>query len=359
MQNILTERIGIASLFLLAVFSFFGWYAFFNDTITSYVGGTISMLLGFSFAGIFFFIGAILWQNRLEMLLGGLLPFVPLLLFTQVWYVALAVCIAFLVTLVSIHFIHAEKHERIRFQFFKVTEAGQFFFIMSLSLVIATAYFSRIEHASWEELVPRFRLGESTANIILKTASYWQPELGQLQTSQTSVDEYLIRLSEEKTLPAEPLPGEQPGGASETFGVEFSLVPGIEERLRQAGISFEDIAASPAIRDYYLQAGRLQLSELAGREVRGSDPITLVFSEVIQSRLIETFNGTDRINRLPVRAIPFALAVILFLTLLPLGSFLGYFWRAFGYIVFLFLLKTEQLEIVEHLDEVEELEVTD
>ncbi|MEI9966829.1 MAG: hypothetical protein WDN67_04320 [Candidatus Moraniibacteriota bacterium] len=61
MHKILAERIGIASLLLLGLFSFAGWYAFFHQSFAAYISGTQSILLGFSLAGTFFFLGALVW----------------------------------------------------------------------------------------------------------------------------------------------------------------------------------------------------------------------------------------------------------------------------------------------------------
>ena len=81
MQRILSERIGLASLLLLFGFSFFGWYVLFQGTLAGYVSLTLSLLLGFSFACVFFFLGVFLWHELYERLLGALLPFVPVLFF--------------------------------------------------------------------------------------------------------------------------------------------------------------------------------------------------------------------------------------------------------------------------------------
>lgn len=314
------------------------------------------MVLGFSFACVFFFLGSILWYQRWEMFLGSVLMFLPSLIFAPNAVMGSMVIISSLLAFIAILVIHAEKRQRIRFQYFRINQAGQLYFILGLSLAIATAYFVIIRGSSWEELVPRLRLGEGSATFILKAASYWQPELKNLNRNQVSVDSYLLRLAADKNRPADL---QKAAGSSQSFELELSLVPGMEGRLKEAGLSFADVDASPAAREYYLEMGREQLSLLAGREVSGSEPIGLVFSQVIQQRLIDTLEGQDNVSSLPVEAIPTALAVLLFLTLVPVGTLLAYVWLFIGYLVFLFLIRIKQMEIREHLDEVEELDVTD
>ena len=82
-----------------------------------------------------------------------------------------------------------------------------------------------------------------------------------------------------------------------------------------------------------------------------------VISQILQRKIITTLDGTDQVKRVSPDVIPTAIAVVLFLALIPLGTLLAYVWLLFGYGVFLYLLKTKQIEIREHLDEVEELRV--
>lgn len=360
MEKLFSERIGIASLFLLALFSVVGWYAFFSDTLSSYLEGAQAILLGFSFASIFFFLGSLIWEDPRERVFGALLPFAPLLIFQHTPGVIVAVLIASASAYFAIRLIQTEKEERIRFQYFKTVQAGQFFFILGLSLAIATSQYVTLSKASWEEIVPRFRLGEGSASLILKAASYWQPELQTLQADRTTVDEYLLGLAEARAADetdAPPLPPDQDRRRS--FSVELNLVPGVERELAEEGSSFSDVLASPEVRERYLAAGRSTLAELSRQPVSGDDPIVLVFSAVLQRQIINAASGTGNVNELSGSALPLALSVLLFLALLPLGALLSYVWHFFGYAALVYLLRTRQVEIVTHTERVEELEVAD
>lgn len=353
MQNIFSERIGLASLLLLFVFSLFGWYSLFHGTFTGYGNLTLSLLLGFSFACIFFFLGALLWHERYERILGATLPFLPVIFFAQELVIVSAVLVAIMLTYLAIHLIRKEKSERIRFQYFRVGQAGQVYFVTALALTISVAYFTLIRQASWEELVPKLRLGESTTTILLRTLSTWQPELANVKSEQLTVDEYLMSLTEE------PNPAlENKKKNDQLLSLEVSLIPGIEERLGEAGLTMMDVRNSPQAKALYLESGHRHFTWLVGGEVRGDEPINAVMSQVIQRKIISALDGTGQASTLSPDTVPTAIAVVVFLALIPLGTVLGYVWLLLGYLFFLLLLRTHQLEIREHLDEVEELEVT-
>ncbi len=351
MQRILSERIGLASLFLLFCFSVFGWYVLFQGTLMGYVSLTLSLLSGFFFTCVFFFLGVFLWHRVYERLLGALLPFLPVLFFRHDLLIIGAVIGSMVLTYLAIHFIQKEKKERIHFQYFRVNHAGQIYFVIALALSISTAYFSIIRDASWEELVPKLRLGESTSTLLLRTIAKWQPQLADIKEEGLTVDEYLLSLAEEgRTVPA-------PTSDDQLFSLEVSLVPGIEERLHQAGLSFADVRNSPQARQFYLESGHAHFTWLVGGEVKGNEPMNAVVSQIIQRKIIRTLDGTEEASQLSGDTVPIAISVVVFLALIPLGSLLGYLWLFCGYVIFLLLLKTKQIEIRHHLDEIEELEV--
>jgi hypothetical protein len=351
MQNIFSERIGLISLFFLFVFSLFGWYVLFSGTLTGYGSLTVSLLLGFSFACIFFFLGVILWHERYERLLGATLPFLPIIFFAQELVIVASIIVAILLTYLAITLIRKEKRERIRFQYFRVNQAGQLYFIMALALTISVAYFTLIRQASWEELVPKLRLGESSTTLLLRSIATWQPELARVKSEELTVDEYLLSLS------VEPDPTQTKKFDDQLLSFEVSLIPGIEQNLREAGLTMEDVRNSPQAKNFYLESGRSHFTWLVGGEVKGNEPISAVVSQVIQRKIIRTLDGSNQTSQLTADTVPIAIAVVLFLALIPLGTILGYVWLTLGYLIFMLLLRTGQLEIREHLDEIEELQV--
>ncbi len=352
MQRILSERIGLASLFLLLVFSWFGWYTLFHGTLAGYVSLSLSLLLGFSFACVFFFLGAVLWHERYERILGAVFPFLPVIFFVRELVIVGALVGAILLTYLAIHLIRKEKRERIRFQYFRINQAGQLYFVIALALVISTAYFTMIRHASWEELVPKLRIGENASTFLLRTIARFDPSLAQVKNDSVTVDQYLLNLLEEPVVDeTRKVPQDQ------LFSVEVTLVPGIEENLRQAGLTKNDVKNSPQAKSFYLEGGHRHFTWLVGGEVRGDEPMSVVMSQIIQRKIIRTLDGTEETSKLSGDTVPVAIAVVVFLALIPLGSIFGYVWLFFGYVIFLFLLWTRQVEVRNHLDEIEELEV--
>jgi hypothetical protein len=95
---------------------------------------------------------------------------------------------------------------------------------------------------------------------------------------------------------------------------------------------------------------------MVGRPVKGEEPISGVLAEYTRVKLMEAVrknnqaelqNGSGQLALL--------LAVVLFLALLPLASLFAFFWILLGFLVFLYLLHTDQVKIVEQLKPVEAL----
>lgn len=345
-----SERIGIASILLLFTFSFFGWYVLFHGTLSGVGSVTLSLLLGFSFACVSFFLGVLLWHKRYEQWLGATVPFLPVLIFVQSVSLVGAVVGSSLLTLLAIYAIRKEEKERIHFQFFRINQAGKFYFVVALSLSISVAYYGLIRNASWEELVPKLRLGEGSATVLLKLVSMKQPVLSAVKPNELTVDGYLMGLVEEKKT--------EPANTEESlFSLEVTLAPGIEQGLKNAGLTFADVRNSEAARTYYLENGHKHFAYLVGGEIKGDEPMNAVVAQILQRRIINTLDGTDQVSKVSPDVVPTAITVVLFLALVSLGSVLSYIWLLVGYVVFLYLLKTRQIVIKEHLDEVEELQV--
>lgn len=283
------EIFGIFLILILGLLALGAWQAFFMVMVTPGVSDIWRPILWFFFLATFFFLGTAVWTKRSQRIAGAAVIFFPGIFFLHSWEYAIAGIFSAVFVFWSSTDIAREFTERVRFHFFKSVRTGKFFFVVGLTLSLSSGYYVFLQNASWEELVPRFRIGEEMTGAIFKVAGTINPSFAVLSEGDVTVDEFLLSLEQEKS-------------------GTILLLDANQERIA---------------RELFLRSGREQIAGLAGRPVRGEEKISDMLSLALQHKLIALLRGGDTAQHIPSQAIPFFLALLLFFTLLSLLSLVG------------------------------------
>lgn len=314
------EIFGVFIILVTGLLSLGSWKVFFEASLNPDPHNTSLALIWFSFLGAGFLLGAVVWQAFWFQLLGALALFLPSFLFVHSWYYFGLVVFSGFLAFLSTRFTQQEIADRVRFHFFRSVRAGSLTFVLALSLALSGAYFVSIQKESWEELVKRFSIGEGTATAVFKTSSYLYPEWKSLATEGTTVDEFLLSLKKDETLPPDILS-------------QAAASPTLADYLKQ-GVLGQVLDEKAVSQELYLRAGRDQIASLVGRVVSGDEKISDVFSLAIQHKIITALSGEQASEHFSPTIIPFVLSLLLFLTLLPLGSVVSFLWIIFSFLLF-------------------------
>jgi len=314
------EIFGVFIVLITGLLSLGSWKVFFGASLNPDLYNTSLALAWFSFLGASFLLGAVVWQGFRFQLFGVLALLVPSLLFVHEWYYFVIILFSGTLAFLSIRFTQQEIADRIRFHFFRSVRAGSFMFILALSLALSGTYFASIQQESWEELVKRFSVGEGTATAVFKTSAYFYPEWKTLATEGTTVDEFLLSLKKDETLPPEVF-------------TEALTSPTLSDYLKQ-GMLGQVINEQAVSQELYLRAGRDQIASLLGRPVSGEEKIADVFSLAVQRKIITVLSGEQVSEHFSPTIIPFVLTLLLFFTLLPLGSLASLLWILWSFLFF-------------------------
>lgn len=331
------EIYGIFLILITGLFALIAWQAFFSAMAVPGLTDIWQPILWFSLLAMFFFLGAAVWTNVFLRIAGAVLVFAPGLLFMQSWEYAIAVGVSAALVFWSSMDITEELHERVHFHFFKSVRTGQFLFVAGLALSLASGYYVFLKSASWEELVPRFRIGEEMTRIIFKAAGTVNPSFAMLAEGDATVDEFLLSLEQDKRLEPPVAGSDMRRGASgeDAFGVS----PEVIRYLQEQGIILSlDGYQEKAAQEIFLRSGREQIAELAGRPVQGDEKISDILSLALQHKLIAFLRGGDTTEHIPSQAVPFFLSLLLFFTLLSLLSLLGILCIFGAQLLFIFSL---------------------
>lgn len=331
------EIFSVFLVFVIGLLSLFSWQTFFAAVLNPDSANISSSLLWFSLLGTFFLLGAVVWRSKVLQAIGTILLFLPGFLFIHTWWhVALGIVSAGIAFL-GLRSIQNETKERLHFHFFRNIRAGSFSLILSFSLALSSGYFSSIAGASWEDLVPRFRVGEGTAVAVFKTVAYFYPEYRNLSEEGMTVDGFLTSL--EKNVDTTTVPNVNVQEAA-------TSLPELAAFLR-ANASLQDgMTQDELTRELYLRSGRSQIAALVGRDVSGDEKIADVFSVAVQNKLITALSGGESSKHISPQIIPIILSVLLFITLLSLGSIIGIFWGILGFILFHLILSLGWVSLV-------------
>lgn len=314
------EIFGVFIVLITGLLSLGSWKLFFGASLNPDLYNTSLALVWFSFLGASFLLGAVVWRGFRFQLFGVLALLLPSLLFVHEWYYFVIIFLSGTLAFLSIRFTEQEIADRIRFHFFRSVRAGSFLFILALSLALSGTYFASIQQESWEELVQRFSVGEGTATAVFKTSAYFYPEWKSLATEGTTVDEFLLSLKKDETLPPE------------VFS-EALTSPTLSDYLKQ-GMLGQVLDEKAVSQELYLRAGRDQIASLIGRPVSGEEKIADVFSLAVQRKIITVLSGEQVSDHFSPTIIPFVLTLLLFFTLLPLGSLASLLWIFLSFLFF-------------------------
>ncbi len=280
------------------------------------IGDLWMPILWFSLLVVTSLVGMIVWQNRILQVAGVLAVFLPSLFFVCTFVHGGMLLISFLTAFLAARSVQGELHERLSFRFTKSIRAGQGMFLFALVLSLSSFYYAEIRGASWEELVPRFHIGEGATKAVFRVVGNLNPEFASLKEEGITVDDFLESIYEDR----------KEGLTEEFLDQEVSSPDtGQNEQIVSGGMAL--------VRELSLRSGREQLSRLAGREVRGDERVSDVFSYAVQRKVIATLSGEEEADHLAPQAVPLLLSLLLFLTLLPLASLLMYVWALVAHLV--------------------------
>jgi hypothetical protein len=233
----------------------------------------------------------------------------------------------------SILSIDRELSEHLTLRFFSSARMGTFLFTLGFSLMIVAAYATLIAQIPSEKLIPRFSLNDGMGKVVLHMAGKISPPLAQIENNQLSVDEFLLGL-----IPPDNREEDRnaliSSGLSSENGDSKNIISRDASQLLQGLPGLSGVESGAEIqKKLFLSEGRRRMGDMLGREVYGGERVTDVLSEIINKKMSNTFSVSP-VEGESVSVLRAALSILLFLSLLSLGSFLGVIWAGVADFVF-------------------------
>lgn len=324
----------IASVFFLleAGISFFSWQSVYSAVFVPGASHFLIPSIFFSILAALLLVSVSLFPAPIFRMLGIAIAVLPVFLFAHSILIGVAVGFAAILFYRSLFVVDRELSEHLKIRFFSSAKTGVFMLALGFSLLIVTLHAAMISRLPAEKLLPRFSLADGAGKMALQMAGKINPALASLTEENLSVDEFLLGL-----MPRE----DSEGGIDGIRGIEGSFDPKdvrIRETLRANGIDAEKLSGISLTnaefqKALFLKEGRRRISDVLGRNVQGDEQATDVISEIINAKIFGTFSGVQKEGKSldTLRAI---IALLLFVSLLSLGSSFGLIWAFFSSVIF-------------------------
>ena len=175
----------------------------------------------------------------------------------------------------------------LRLRFFNSFMSGRSYLVFALIIAITSQYYALVSRAGGEVNLPAFEVSRGVALSLGKLYGQINPKYSFFSSArEMTVDKFILQNHNAV------LPGEDPGRSA---------------------------AALSAV----LEQGRKQLSGLSGRQLSGSEQVADVFVDLVTRKINDYFAvGISQSGK--SSPIPLFLTCVLFLTLLPVATIVGY-----------------------------------
>lgn len=273
-------------------------------------------------------LGSFIIKKRIVSYFALAISFLFSLIFTfSFWHLGVLI-FSCLLAYVAMEKIAKEIKNGIILDVFKSIRLGRATLIVAIALSISSQYYFEIKNTNRAGVIPEFKIDKLSSKII--PAIY--PDLENMEKENLTVDEFILKTSTEK---------------SGNLITEMLGASKLDREIADAKLAPEDQVQ-------LLKEGRLKISDLAGREVLGSERISDIFSEIISSKINTYFS--PKLVEENSSIISWITALVLFLTIISLGSFLSFVVIYSAVIIFWILRKTELIKVSKVLVEVEVIE---
>lgn len=252
--------------------------------------------------------------------------------------------------------IEEDIESSVRIHLAKSLHRGIFLIVIAFAMMISSQYFFSIRTLDSEKLTPNVSKGGLVGNVINLVLPRISPEFRQVKSEEITVDQFLGKIYESSVKRRSEKIDEEMK-ASGDRGLESDMKSTLESELGRRltadeskqlesfenKTSLELSALAPELKKDFLEEWKKGLSEAANFRISGDEKIEDVFVTIINSKLDELAQPVQ--GRRGSGMLPVIFTLILFLTLVSLGSFAARVWVMLTAGVFWILKKTGIVKI--------------
>ena len=279
-------------------------------------------------------LGAILIKEKVILFSALAISFFTSLFFTfSFWHIGVII-FSFFVAMLATEKMRKDVTLNIKVDLQKSIRTGKAILILALAIVTTSQYYFETKDTPKANIIPKMETGALTGKIL----PIIYPNLKNNSKDDLTVDEFILEMSKENS-----------------NSILSSFLENPENSQIASMIGKEGAQKINNVnQNVILLEGRKNLENIAGTKLTGQEKISDVFSDMISSRMNEIFSpALTEDNRPIVSAVS---ALILFLTIISLGPFLGFVAIYLAVSIFWLMRKADLVKISKVMMEVERVE---
>lgn len=282
---------------LPVIVGFLSWLSVHFSIMSSASGDWLLPTISFSFLYIFLSLLFVVSRESLWPKIVSLLVVLLSLFFAFGLIHVVIILFAILLLFASQRKIRNDLGQNVKLNMIKTLRLGRVFFLIAISLLVSSQYFFESQRKGSEiGSLPRVdfsgAISSSWTKGILESAS---PEFSKVSGQDLTIDEFVWQSYKEKRQ-----------DYLDNLSQEDQLALGSLESLE---------------RQKALEVGRKQFSDMVGRTLSGDEKVSDIFSDMINKKIANLFSPKDDVI-FEGSLLPGIMALLLFLTVLSLGSLL-------------------------------------
>ncbi|MFA6973752.1 MAG: hypothetical protein WC238_03395 [Parcubacteria group bacterium] len=340
--------------------SFFAWQSVDAAINVAEASNWLMPTLWFSALFIVLALSIVLIKEASLVFLEAFLVLALSLIFAPSFWHGLVILFSFLLLLLAIGRIRNDLHLNIRISLWKTIRTGSTVIVVVLGLVITSQYYFSVKDAPLGKIIPKFKMEGLSSSLTSKIISALNPDFKNLDDKNLTVDQLILETQKKQLEQADG--GQIVPDAQINALIDQQLGENIPVQQREAlkaqylqKVKDQQSKMLGENQDLILEQARKQLADMVGVEITGQEKVSDLFSEVINSKInnyiVPNLSGDKNFPILPI-----IMTFILFLTVVPLGSFLSPLWILIVSLIFRLLVAAEVVKIKKVMTEVEVLE---
>lgn len=227
------------------------------------------------------------------------------------WHI-LAVLFGLLFVFLAFEKINKDLELNIRIDLWKTLRTGRAMIMLGLAIVISSQYYFQAKDIGLTNMIPEFKSESLFGSLTTKILSKVNPQFSKLEDEGLTIDEMIMEVQGEKV----------------NANVSIELNKELDKKSKEL----------------MLGEARKQLSETAGFEIKGDERVSDVLSASVNNKINDYFRPLLADSQYST-IMPMVMAIIVFLTIISLGSILSPLAVAVAVFIFWIFIKLELISI--------------
>lgn len=333
--------------FLSVVFSFLSWQRVASEINSPETSNWLWPIILFSLFFVSFYLTIVFIRQKyiLNLLALSCLS-LSFIFIPNLWHL-IGVLLGFLLASIGIFHIRRDLQLNIKVNLGKTLTTGKQFLILGFAIVLSSQYFFIENKKDFEEVVPRFSENKYSNLLTSKILSAINPEFKKISTSEITIDEFIIE-SQKNHIDSDRVSMISDQEIENSIsGISGNIPQSKKEELKNEiknNLSEANNQILEGSEKRIVEEIRKKFSALVGSELTGQEKFSEVLNNIINRKITDYLKPQIK-DKNSISLLPPILTIILFLTIVPLGSLLNIFWILFCRLIFWIFIKSKVITI--------------